>query len=798
MSNKVVVGGGGHKGAEAERMRKTLVIGEHENPLKTLGDITKLYPRDYAPPATLSLSLKETTIPDLDLVVAECIKTAQVCASTFPQLSLEHGAAVALYFFDFGNTTDENPYCILNKALITRNMLLPRFTPPGTVLFRGISERVLLDAGHYAKGNKIMWHTFCSVSTDMNATKNYLVTSSGNCDGTLFIIHNAWGYDVTPYAGSSSQEILLEPESTFEVGEIVDTGLIVIDLVMVGSSLLLSDMVSSFPAQQPAVPSASASVASPPPSAPVVSPPPTLTTPAPTQKEKRRPHTSKQLVVHALLHWEASKIKECIKSVEKAASRQKSLYLPAIMIYRAVVLQVGEKHLGIDPPQSLQSVTPLREEPFKHLIEKLQRDGDVFLSEGAEISNELEVLYPQFSNTSVSYFVGMWSYYVQKEFDSAYHIFHRLSRINHPPSMNSCALMLEKGEGTELKQRKAAVLFTKATAAGHAGATVNLGLCYWTGNGVEMDATRTENLLQQAGDVGHTGAHYLLAMLLISNGNPAQRPRAVSLLQMCANSADSHAMETVGDLYSDDTYLPRNAEEACEWYKRASALGNASATYKLGLMYEREYLDLPACYEQYLKAAQMGNFDALSQIGWCNEHGFVVPQDTTTAFRLYQEAATGGSNCGLYQLALCYEKGVGTPVDLEESRRMLGLAAAAGNQLAKEKIAAQATQVPTPTQTTTAAPVPTQPSPTPATTHPTPTTAASAANAEKPAAKTPGWLEWLNAVVGTETSTSHAAPPPKPAHPPPKPSSDVLLQNELNDIASGTGGWINTLKSVFF
>ena len=43
--------------------------------------------------------------------------------------------------------------------------------------------------------------------------------------GTLFIIENAWGYNIQPYSlYSDEEEILLAPDRVFEVTSVVDSG----------------------------------------------------------------------------------------------------------------------------------------------------------------------------------------------------------------------------------------------------------------------------------------------------------------------------------------------------------------------------------------------------------------------------------------------------------------------------------------------------------------------------------------------------------------------------------------------
>ena len=60
--------------------------------------------------------------------------------------------------------------------------------------------------------------------------------------GTLFIIEDAWGYDIQPYSlYSEEEEILLEPERVFEVTSVVDSEeFVMVTLKMVDTPPILT------------------------------------------------------------------------------------------------------------------------------------------------------------------------------------------------------------------------------------------------------------------------------------------------------------------------------------------------------------------------------------------------------------------------------------------------------------------------------------------------------------------------------------------------------------------------------
>jgi len=238
-------------------------------------DLDKLYPPGYVAPS-LSQALQDAGVPEAEAVARLCLDVAQRAeangALCRTRLKSASGAAfVIAYSFDFGAGSDRerNPYRLLNSALIERNALqlgrvrgflfgllsalrsLPRFTAP--VLYRGIRERIAMNSGHYYAGNTVTWHSFSSTTPDVAVTKSFLTgAASGKCEGTLFILHNAWGYDLQPFSIFEEHEVLLEPEVQLRVMSVLDAPLIVVEAEMVPGKLLLEQLIPPSPVQPPA------------------------------------------------------------------------------------------------------------------------------------------------------------------------------------------------------------------------------------------------------------------------------------------------------------------------------------------------------------------------------------------------------------------------------------------------------------------------------------------------------------------------------------------------------------------
>lgn len=181
----------------------------------------------------------------------------------FDGFTKEDAACVALYTCDFGgNLFDSNPYRLLNIALMDNNgdsirsvrglfflvmsalRKLPRCSGP--TLYRGIRNDI--DKDKYKVGKKVVFHGFSSTSVNMATVKAFLASSvdpeRGGCSsGTLFVIEDAWGYDIQPYSMfPEEKEILLEPERCFVVNSVIEAETTVVNLKMIDTPPILTQV----------------------------------------------------------------------------------------------------------------------------------------------------------------------------------------------------------------------------------------------------------------------------------------------------------------------------------------------------------------------------------------------------------------------------------------------------------------------------------------------------------------------------------------------------------------------------
>ena len=241
-----------------------------------------VYPKDYRPPSSLKEALTNSGMDDAlaDEVVEACdlnISLNNPSQEYSNGFNRDDAMAVSMYTFDFGNANyDLNPYRMLNGALASqdveevkkvRDMLYVVMTSlrrmpvvRGVTLYRGI--RSSIDMSVHKVGAVISWPAFSSTTPNMKTTKSFLtkqVREKGNdvelddgeqlvdgdmqLNGTMFVIEDAWGYDIQPYSFyQDEEEVLLEPGQQFRVESVVDGDkFTLITLKMVKTPQILPD-----------------------------------------------------------------------------------------------------------------------------------------------------------------------------------------------------------------------------------------------------------------------------------------------------------------------------------------------------------------------------------------------------------------------------------------------------------------------------------------------------------------------------------------------------------------------------
>jgi serine/threonine protein kinase len=135
-------------------------------------------------------------------------------------------------------------------------------------------------------------------------------------------------------------------------------------------------------------------------------------------------------------------------------------------------------------------------------------------------------------------------------------------------------------------------------------------------------------------------------------------------------------------------------EDSAKFFLEAADLGDTNAMQELGESYasgEGVSKDDLEALRWFLRAAGGGNTAAMLSLGGLYLFGSdAVPQSDDDAVRWFKKAADLKNPAGLYDLAGLYEKGQGVPRSMEKARQLYRESAALGNAEAQRRLTALA------------------------------------------------------------------------------------------------------------
>lgn len=340
------------------------------------------------------------------------------------------------------------------------------------------------------------------------------------------------------------------------------------------------------------------------------------------------------------------------------------------------------------------------------------------------------------------------------------------------------------GSGCEQDYKVASQYYTLAAREEHTRAMLSLAICYEQGLGVPQSNKKAAILYKRASNHDNAEANFRLANLIYENGGSEDGVKA--LLFRASNKGHAMAALWLGEFYEQGLGMPQNFDKAAEKYLNAMALGMAKqktllfsmperdkenrdrihsaavrATYKLGLLRGRhsrsagdytrafEYIagaaatgsieaqaeisriyasggDLQAYFKLerqtdeptpvaigdamnklgdtwyegkplltkndraavkcYRISADLGNANAAYSLGWCLRHGVGVAVNDVEAAKWLKKAADLGNAHAAYSYGLCCEEGSGMELpNLREAATYYRKAAAAGHTEARKR-----------------------------------------------------------------------------------------------------------------
>jgi TPR repeat protein len=178
-----------------------------------------------------------------------------------------------------------------------------------------------------------------------------------------------------------------------------------------------------------------------------------------------------------------------------------------------------------------------------------------------------------------------------------------------------------------------------------------------------------------------------------SQAEPSPRPRKGSeeakRYHLAAEEGDATAQFKLGLLYSDGNGVSRSYSEAYRWYRKAANQGHADAQQHVGFSYyigEGVKKNFTQAVLWFRKAAEQGMEDAQYYLGLSYYLGDGVKKDDIEAVLWFRRAAQQGHTDAQNQMGSCYALGNGVKKDYTEAVRWYRKAAEQGDASAQSSL----------------------------------------------------------------------------------------------------------------
>ena len=158
-----------------------------------------------------------------------------------------------------------------------------------------------------------------------------------------------------------------------------------------------------------------------------------------------------------------------------------------------------------------------------------------------------------------------------------------LTRLRTTTTDATCASLF-----STLEWNRALPVCQTEAAAGNVASERTLGTLYDRGLGTEINPKQAAVWYQSAADAGDQIAQYRLGVLYRDGKGVKQNSKsAFDLFQKSANQSDANAQSAMGTAYERGDGVKRDYAQAVAWYQKAALQGHPGAAYRLGVLYEQ-------------------------------------------------------------------------------------------------------------------------------------------------------------------------------------------------------------------
>ncbi len=139
-----------------------------------------------------------------------------------------------------------------------------------------------------------------------------------------------------------------------------------------------------------------------------------------------------------------------------------------------------------------------------------------------------------------------------------------------------------------------------------------------------------------------------------------------------AEKGEMEAQYRLGIMLEEGRGMPRNIDEAVDWYQKAARAGHVGARKRLKKLQKSAIAEEgqeSVAFDWYQEKANKGDVNAQYQLGYMYETGWSTPKDETKAAYWYEIAASDDSTLAQLRLGLMSITGAGVaPSDIQGSR----------------------------------------------------------------------------------------------------------------------------------
>ncbi len=203
-------------------------------------------------------------------------------------------------------------------------------------------------------------------------------------------------------------------------------------------------------------------------------------------------------------------------------------------------------------------------------------------------------------------------------------------------------------------------IWTAAAAKGHPIATFNVGTLYENGTGMSADTRKAAEWYEKAVALNYPNARPALAkvkgQLLLADGLTAYNAKnfadAKIAWEQAAELGNADATYNLGVLYVEGQGVERNYATGLMWYEKAAERGatyaaKSVAELKHEIVFQEGYAaysakNFPAAIAAWEKAAALGSIHASYNLGAMTEDGQAFEGDLKKALGFYERALAGG------------------------------------------------------------------------------------------------------------------------------------------------------------